>query len=171
MLGILASESIYFEKTKRFDDAMKVFIERYRIGKRLGDFELIEEVRDDFECFCFRSFKIKEQLQRRSEFNQATKEFSQKNGTRKIASGEVSGQAISLPPPAITDMMRTGLRGSVLVKITISKEGEVLQAKAICGTRAFYHPVEVAALKARFRPTLLDNEPVEVTGYIQYSFN
>jgi protein TonB len=63
------------------------------------------------------------------------------------------------------------VQGSVLIKAIISKSGEITELQVVSG-----HPILVpAALEAvkqwRYRPYLLNGEPVEVETNISVTFN
>jgi len=85
--------------------------------------------------------------------------------------GVVNGDAISLPKPAYPAIARAiNLTGSVNVQVLIDESGDVVSAKAIDGHSFFKLEAERAARKAKFRPTLLSDVPVKVTGVIVYRF-
>lgn len=60
--------------------------------------------------------------------------------------------------------------GSVTVKILIDESGKVVFAQAISGHPLLRETAENAALKARFKPTILGGVAVKVTGNITYNF-
>ncbi len=81
------------------------------------------------------------------------------------------GQAISLPKPAYPASARAvGAKGSVSVAIVISESGSVISASAVSGHPLLKQAAVSAAQRARFRPTLLSGQPVEVSGVIVYNF-
>ncbi len=86
--------------------------------------------------------------------------------------GVVNGIAIILPKPPYPPTARAiNLTGSVNVQVLIDESGDVVSAKAVDG-HAFFRPEAVrAALKAKFKPTLLSDQPVKVTGVIVYKFS
>jgi len=56
-------------------------------------------------------------------------------------------------------------------KIEIDETGKVLSAKDICQGPPFLTEASIqAARNARFSPTLLNGQPIKVTGVIQYNF-
>ena len=83
----------------------------------------------------------------------------------------LNGVAVSLPKPTYPQhAVILNLQGSVKVQVTIDEKGNVISAKAADG-HPFFRPVaEQAARNARFRPTLLNDAPVKVTGVIVYNF-
>ncbi len=90
---------------------------------------------------------------------------------KRISKGVVNGQAISLPKPAYPAAARAvNAKGSVSVAIVISKAGSVISANAVSGHPLLRSAAASAARRARFRPTLLSGQPVEVSGVIVYNF-
>lgn len=89
----------------------------------------------------------------------------------RVSRGVVNGQAISLPKPVYPAAARAvNARGTVNVAVVISRSGQVISAKAVSGHPLLRAPAEAAARRARFRPTLLSGQPVEVSGSIVYNF-
>ena len=83
----------------------------------------------------------------------------------------LNGEAISLPKPTYPQhAVVINLQGSVKVQVTIDEKGNVISAKAADGHAFFRAVAEQAARNARFKPTLLNDEPVKVTGVIVYNF-
>lgn len=89
----------------------------------------------------------------------------------RISGGVVNGKAITLPVPAYPSAARSArVAGSVSVQVIISKTGSVMSARAVSGHPLLRSAAVSAAQRARFRPTLLSGEPVEVSGVIVYNF-
>jgi hypothetical protein len=83
----------------------------------------------------------------------------------------LNGGAVFLPAPLYPKSARLmNVKGLVQVAVVIDTEGNVRSANAISGPPLLRRPSEDAALKARFKPTLLSGEPVEVSGVIVYNF-
>ncbi|MCO6512421.1 MAG: TonB family protein [Aridibacter famidurans] len=90
---------------------------------------------------------------------------------KRISKGVVNGSAVSLPKPAYPAAARAvNAKGSVNVAIVISKDGSVISASAVSGHPLLRSAAVSAAQRARFRPTLLSGQPVEVSGVIVYNF-
>jgi TonB family protein len=86
---------------------------------------------------------------------------------RKIKKGEL----IEAPKPDYPDdIKKQKIEGMVAVVITIGNDGNVIYAKAKSGPEELYSVSEAAAMKARFKPTILAGQPVKVTGVITYNF-
>ncbi len=97
-----------------------------------------------------------------------------------IRGGVLNGKAKSLPKPEYTDDMRAmGLAGPVQIVVTIGEDGDVISAELAAPKNdddPVPHPMLVdsalnAAYKAKFSPTTLSGNPVQVTGVIVYNFS
>lgn len=83
----------------------------------------------------------------------------------------LNSEAISLPPPAYPPIARqTRTQGTVIVQVLIDEEGKVIQAKATSGHVLLVPAAQNAALRARFSPTILNDQKVKVSGVITYNF-
>ena len=88
-----------------------------------------------------------------------------------ISKGVITGQAVSLPQPAYPQMARQiRVQGKVSVQVLIDEQGRVISATAIDGHPLLMPAAQKAALQARFKPTLLSEQPVKVSGVITYDF-
>ncbi|HKX82998.1 MAG TPA: energy transducer TonB [Pyrinomonadaceae bacterium] len=89
-----------------------------------------------------------------------------------VSKGVVNGLAIDLPKPLFTKMAQSvGAGGDVTVQVLIDERGNVVSAKALRGHPLLLQESERAAKRARFKPTLLSDVPVKVTGVITYRFS
>ena len=85
--------------------------------------------------------------------------------------GVVNGFATDLPKPTYPAVaIAMNLSAVVNVQVLIDETGHVVSAKAIDGNVLFRQEAERAARRAKFKPTLLSDEPVKVTGVIVYKF-
>ena len=84
----------------------------------------------------------------------------------------LNGRALSLPKPEYPGAAAARrLRGTVVVKVEIDEEGNVIAARDMCQGPPFLSEASVAAArKARFTPTILSGKPIKVIGVIQYNF-
>lgn len=85
--------------------------------------------------------------------------------------GVLNGKAESLGKPNYPNAakaVRAG--GSVDVQVLILEGGEVYWAKAVSGHPLLRRSSEIAACSTRFSPTLLEGNPVKVSGVITYNF-
>ena len=85
--------------------------------------------------------------------------------------GVLNGKALALPQPAYPPLARAAhASGTVTVQVLIDEEGNVIKAAAVDGHPLLQAASVAAAREAKFTPTLLEGEPVKVTGVIQYNF-
>jgi protein TonB len=57
-----------------------------------------------------------------------------------------------------------------VVQVIIDEQGNVISAHAVEGHPLLQAVSVAAARQAKFSPTLLEGEPVKVTGVIKYNF-
>jgi len=89
----------------------------------------------------------------------------------RISLGVVNGKATDLPVPVYPPPAKAvGAEGVVSVQIMIDESGNVTSAKAVSGHTLLRQSAERAARNAKFKPTLLSNEPVKAMGVIAYNF-
>jgi periplasmic protein TonB len=83
----------------------------------------------------------------------------------------LNSQALSLPPPNYPSIARNiRIQGVVIVQVLIDEKGNVVTAKATSGHPLLIPEAQKAALRARFSPTMLGDNPVKVQGVITYNF-
>jgi protein TonB len=88
-----------------------------------------------------------------------------------ISKGVITSQAISLPKPVYPEIAkRMRIQGTVSVQVLVDLDGHVISAKALSGSPFLTIEAQKAALRARFSPTLLSDQPVKVSGVITYNF-
>lgn len=88
-----------------------------------------------------------------------------------ISKGVITGQATSLPQPPYPAIARTaGVQGRVSVQVLIDEHGNVISATPIDGHPMLKLAAQKAAMQAKFKPTLLSEQPVKVSGVITYDF-
>jgi TonB family protein len=98
------------------------------------------------------------------------------SGTPKVESGAIgggvlNGRALQLPRPAYPPIARQAhASGTVVVQVTIDEQGNVISAHAVSGHPLLLAVSVAAARQSKFSPTLLEDEPVKVTGVITYNF-
>lgn len=94
-----------------------------------------------------------------------------KKPTAPISKGVITGEAIYLPKPQYpATAIAVNAQGDVSIQVLIDEEGRVISAKPVSGHPLLRAAATGAARSAKFRPTLLSNQPVKVTGVIVYKF-
>jgi outer membrane biosynthesis protein TonB len=93
------------------------------------------------------------------------------NPSKTISGGVLNGKAISLPKPAYPPAARAvRASGAVPVQILILEDGSIFSAEAVGGHPLLQAASRIAACSASFSPTLLEGQPVKVSGIITYNF-
>ena len=101
----------------------------------------------------------------------AMKAEAESSENSKVDSGVLNGKALALPKPAYPAIAKAAhASGTVRVQVVIDEEGNVSQARAIDGHPLLQAVSVAAARQAKFTATLLEGEPVKVTGVIEYNF-
>lgn len=86
---------------------------------------------------------------------------------RQVLNGNATNLA-KPPYPAAARAVRAS--GAVNVQVTIDETGKVISAFAISGHPLLRSAAVEAAKASTFSPTLLDGQPVKITGVIVYNF-
>lgn len=83
----------------------------------------------------------------------------------------LNGKALVLPKPDYPSAAkRNGAAGTVIVEVLIDESGKVISARPISGPPVLQSAAVQAARRAKFSPTTLSGQPVQVVGTITYSF-
>jgi len=89
----------------------------------------------------------------------------------KVSEGVLQGNAIKKVSPPYPQIARSiHASGAVQVQITISEEGQVIDAVAISGHPVLRSEAVKAARQWLFSPTKLSGVPVQVSGIITFNF-
>ncbi len=90
----------------------------------------------------------------------------------RVSQGVVQGNAISQPKPLYPQMARMArVSGSVVLQAVISKNGNIENLRVISGHPMLQQSALDAVRQWRYRPYLLNGEPVEVETQITVNFN
>lgn len=60
--------------------------------------------------------------------------------------------------------------GAVNIQVIIDEDGEIISAHALSGHPLLRQAAERSAIESRFAPTMLNGQPVKITGIIVYNF-
>src|SRR5882762_1772927 len=89
---------------------------------------------------------------------------------RIIESGVLNAFAVTNPHPAYPNEARAArIYGAVTVRVVVSEEGIVIDAKAVSGPDLFRPSAVESARKATFRPQTYAGKPVKFSGTINYT--
>ncbi len=81
------------------------------------------------------------------------------------------GELIEAPRPIYPDEAKAKkIEGQVTVSIVIGEEGNVISARPTSGPELLQGAAKDAALKARFKPTVVNGKPAKVAGAMTYNF-
>ncbi|HNB73734.1 MAG TPA: TonB family protein [Acidobacteriota bacterium] len=101
-----------------------------------------------------------------------TTQTDSSNAENQRYNGVIRGNAIyKVTPDYPREARNAGISGDVVVRILISQTGDVIEAKAEGGPPELHEAAVQAALQWKFKPTLLNNEPVKVTGILTFRFS
>jgi protein TonB len=89
----------------------------------------------------------------------------------KISGGVMAGMAISKPQPIYPPIARAArVQGTVILQATISKTGAIENMKVVSGPPMLQQAAMDAVRSWRYRPYLLNGEPVEVETQVNVIF-
>ncbi len=91
--------------------------------------------------------------------------------TQRLTSIVLASKAISLPQPPYPQIAKQArIQGQVNIQILVDERGTVVSAHVVSGNPMLTNAARDAAMRARFTPTLLNNQPAKVQGTIIYNF-
>src|SRR5687768_4101327 len=92
-------------------------------------------------------------------------------GGKTISAGVLDAKAVSKPQPPYPPLAKAARAfGTVNVQVTVDETGKVVSASAVSGHPLLRQAAVAAARQARLAPTLLNGEPVRVSGVLTYNF-
>jgi protein TonB len=90
---------------------------------------------------------------------------------KPVVSHVLSGIATKRVEPVYPQIaIAAGVKGDVVVEVTVSEEGQVISAHVLSGPPLLRDAALQAARGWRFTPTILGESPVKVIGTITFSF-
>jgi TonB family protein len=142
------------KELKRYDEAVNAYQEAIKLNPNNGD--AYNGLSDTYEA-----------LGRRSEAADA-----QRRASASFTSGGVLNEkALSLPAPDYPPVAKSvRASGTVIVQVLVDETGQVIRAQTISGHPLLLAAAVKAASEAVFSPTMLDGQPVKVSGTIIYKF-
>jgi protein TonB len=92
-------------------------------------------------------------------------------GPVKVSSGTVAGMIISKPEPVYPAIAKAAhVQGAVILHAIISKDGTIENLSVISGNGMLVNAARDAVSRWRYKPYLLNGEPVEVETSITVNF-
>jgi protein TonB len=90
---------------------------------------------------------------------------------RPVSRGVLQGNAIRRAQPKYPLLARRArLQGIVEVHIVVDEQGNVISAEAVSGHPLLQQAALETARQWKFRPTLLNGQPIKVAGILQFHF-
>jgi TonB family protein len=88
-----------------------------------------------------------------------------------LNAGVLNSRAVNLPKPVYpATAKQVGASGSVVVRVIVDEEGNVVSAKAVSGHALLRPAAEAAAIQAKFTPFVLEGKLTKASGLILYNF-
>lgn len=88
-----------------------------------------------------------------------------------VEAGNLNDKAIDLPQPLYPgEARKVHASGRVTVRVIVAETGKVLSVDVVSGPKELWLAAIEAARKARFKPTLVGDTAVKVTGTLTYDF-
>jgi protein TonB len=88
-----------------------------------------------------------------------------------VNGGVLNSKAIELPEAEYPEEARRSRAGGrVIISVIVDQAGKVISAEVEDGPILFRRVALEAARKARFKPVLVDGQPVKVSGILEYRF-
>jgi TonB family protein len=85
--------------------------------------------------------------------------------------GFMNGKAVDLPKAEYPEEARKShAAGTVQVQVLVDETGKVISATAVFGPEVLRDAAVKAALRAKFKPMIVDGAPVKVKGILTYDF-
>jgi len=93
-------------------------------------------------------------------------------GPVKVSGGVIAGNAISKPEPTYPAIARAAhVQGTVILHAIISKTGTIQNLTVVSGPPMLQQAAIDGVSRWRYKPYLLNGEPVDVETTIQVNFN
>ncbi len=93
-------------------------------------------------------------------------------GEAIISVGILDWRVVEKPAPLYPELVtKAGLGGKTVVEVLIDTQGKVERAVVVSGHPVLHRAVLDAALQAKFYPTLVNGQPVKVTGLLSYDLD
>jgi TonB family protein len=162
--------AVFYERIDKYAKAVEFYKRALAIKeKRLApDHPEIAELLA--QCSCALSFN--DQLDESKQYRERAEKIQQLAPINPLRKGLLQGSAIyKVEPVYPAEARRAGVRGTVVVTITVDECGRVIDAQALSGPGDLKDASVKAARRWRFSSTKLGTRPVKVIGTITFNFN
>ncbi len=166
-LATLNLANIYV-RLKKIEKANEFYLKSYtlaikKFGRESIEFEQVEDSRS-----CLVSAQKNNSANEKA-FIESRKKILGENDEQ--GSRILNGKAKSLPlVPYPFEAKSKRISGMVSVRVKTDEQGNVIEARTVCGHPILGKASEQGALRAKFAPTLRDGKPIKVSGNIIYNF-
>lgn len=187
ILPFLVNLRNFYIFSGNYDKADQQFTEHYTIAVKIFDTESeeLEEIEEAHYCFATRFFSedtAKHRIKRFRNLVWETKKsqevptfdfFADHDPGIKAEDKEIiPPKPIKLAKPSYPkNAGLKGIGGKIPVKIKIDETGKIIKAETFCGNSDLAGAAKKAALKSKFKPTLVNGKPIVTNGYIVYIFD
>lgn len=157
----------YFARLKKIKLAHQYYLWSYKLAYKHfahGGREILQ-IQDSMVCLLTGVATDRQS----KDFKTALRKQSGRSDSNNAGS-VLNGKALFLPKPAYPTEAKNRLSGIVAVRVLIDEQGNVIEARAVCGNPILVDPSVKAAYGAKFSPTFLSNKAVKVPGIIIYRF-
>jgi TonB family protein len=145
-----ADDDLVFDKGQDVRIRMQVKYTNYVVGRGRVTITELEEVKPDTNL---------------------SDTSARPRATGPIESGDLNSKAVELPEPFYPEEARKAkVTGQVKVRVMVDETGRVLSVDIISGHKLLVMSAIEAARKARFKPTLIGDTAVKITGTLTYDF-
>jgi TonB family protein len=146
-----ADDDLIFDNGTSYRIRMQVKYTDYKVGRGTVKITELEEVKP--------------------ETSQPDKTDNRQRPAGPVESGDLNGKAIDLPKPIYPGEARKAkVTGQVKVRVIVAETGKVLSADIVSGPKQLWMAAIEAARQARFKPTLIGDSAVKITGILTYDF-
>lgn len=88
-----------------------------------------------------------------------------------VESGDLNAKATDFPKPVYPgEARKLHVTGQVKVRVIVDETGRVMSADIVSGPKQLWMAAIEAARKARFKPTMVGDTAVKITGILTYDF-
>jgi len=157
-----------YARLKEVEKANEFYLKSYALAiKNFGrESKEMEQVGDSRSCLVSAQ---KSDTESAKAFLEARKKML--GETSEQNAGILNGKAKSLPSPTYPSEARPRrISGTVSVRVKIDEQGNVIEARAVCGPPVLGNAAEYAARGAKFAPTIKDGMLIKTSGIIIYNF-
>ena len=164
--SLLLNTAGFFTRSKNFERANEFYLRSYAVAvKNFGkQSKELEEIENSRACLFVPQNFTKNQKNYIEERKKILGENSDYGGI-------INFKTKKLPPPKYPSEARSQrLGGMIPVRVKVDEKGNVVEAKAICGSPILGRASEEAAREAKFEIVEVSGQPIKYSGILVYNF-